>query len=274
MPTWQHSFASVSPCCLPAYLLFNQPDYLCTYTALAPIYLPIHPCRFDLGFSAAQAPGSGNRGVGGVAREAALLRKVANTKSAAILTGPDAAAAAAAMSSSSSNPAGLRGRVSTTASTAAAVGGGGVGAQGQMGALSGFAGSSESVYLARRDFSALDHAFSSVSGAAQGRSPSAAAVGASAVSGAGGGVSGGGGGSGGGAGGGFSSSTAATSPSRRLARQQSSASSAIKYTRGLYLAGLRGMLAEMRGVRPPGTPYGHTQQLTPHLSQGQARSKV
>lgn len=41
-------------------------------------------CRFEVGFSAKQ---SRRRGVGGVAREAALLRKVATNKSAALLTG-------------------------------------------------------------------------------------------------------------------------------------------------------------------------------------------
>eukprot|EP00775_Hariotina_reticulata_P006861 gene6859-7077_t len=43
--------------------------------------------------------------------------------------------------------------------------------------------------------------------------------------------------------------------------------------RSLYLAGLRGMLGEMRGRRPPDTPYGHTQHLTPHLKPGATVSK-
>lgn len=60
-----------------------------------------------------------------------------------------------------------------------------------------------------------------------------------------------------------------TSGSSQQQQQQSGRS---KYARGLYLSGLRGMLAEMQAVRPPGTPYGHTQQLTARLNP--ARGKV
>lgn len=119
---------------------------------------------------------------------------------------------------------------------------------------------SESVYLTRRDFSALDNVFS--------RSQAAAAA-AAAVPSSG------------------TSSAAATPRSYQGGLTSSAATqqgqqgasfvrqgSSVKYARGLYLAGLRGMLAEMRGVRPPGTPYGHTQQLTARLNPGQAHSKV
>jgi hypothetical protein len=44
--------------------------------------------------------------------------------------------------------------------------------------------------------------------------------------------------------------------------------------RALYLAGLQGMLWEMRKRRPPDTPYGHTQPLAPHFPAGAAVSKV
>jgi hypothetical protein len=67
-----------------------------------------------------------------------------------------------------------------------------------------------------------------------------------------------------------SAATQQGQPGASFVRQGSS----VKYARGLYIAGLRGMLAEMRGVRPPGTPYGHTQQLTARLNPGQAHSKV
>jgi hypothetical protein len=43
--------------------------------------------RFDLGFTAAQSTRSKGVCVGGVAREAALLRKVATNKSTAVLAG-------------------------------------------------------------------------------------------------------------------------------------------------------------------------------------------
>ncbi|WIA07976.1 hypothetical protein OEZ85_007449 [Tetradesmus obliquus] len=44
--------------------------------------------------------------------------------------------------------------------------------------------------------------------------------------------------------------------------------------RALYLAGLQGMLWEMRQRRPRGTPYGHTQPLAPHFHAGAAVSKA
>jgi hypothetical protein len=44
--------------------------------------------------------------------------------------------------------------------------------------------------------------------------------------------------------------------------------------RALYLAGLQGMLWEMRKRRPPDTPYGHTQPLAPHFHAAAAVSKV
>jgi hypothetical protein len=44
--------------------------------------------------------------------------------------------------------------------------------------------------------------------------------------------------------------------------------------RALYLAGLQGMLWEMRKRRPHDTPYGHTQPLAPHFLAGAVVSKV
>jgi hypothetical protein len=97
----------------------------------------------------------------------------------------------------------------------------------------------DSVYLARRDFSKLDSAFSTAGAALTPAQSFTSALGSS------------------------------PGASPRL-----SSKGMVKYARSLYLAGLRGMLAEMRGVRPQGTPYGHTQQLTARFSPGQARSKV
>lgn len=169
-------------------------------------------CRFDVGFSAAQAPK--NHGVGGVAREAALLHKVASTKSMSILTGPDAAP-------SGFRPTSSFGRANTGTNRRVLQ----VGMQPEA--------SGKFLYLVPRDFSALDHAFSR-------------------------------------------SASAVDDPQlpRQLQRKLSRKSS-VKHTRHLYLMGLRGMLAEMRAVRPPGTPYGHTQQLKPKFAMGQgARNKV
>lgn len=168
--------------------------------------------RFDLGFTAAQ--GQQNRGVGGVAREAALLGKVATNKSPAMLTGSGLAAAQKGLDADVTSNSSMLLPGSSSSNSSRAPGFTGVSA-------------SESVYLARRDFSALDHAFSS-------------------------------------------GSVITSSGGQRLLSHQGS----VKYTRGLYLAGLRGMLVEMREVRPHGTPYGHTQQLTPRLTPGQAHSKV
>lgn len=42
----------------------------------------------------------------------------------------------------------------------------------------------------------------------------------------------------------------------------------------LYLAGLKGMLKEMRKRRPPDTPFGHTQHLQVHFRKGTKVSKV
>jgi hypothetical protein len=97
----------------------------------------------------------------------------------------------------------------------------------------------DSVYLAHRDFSKLDSAFSTAGAAL---TPAQSFTSAHA-------------------------SSPGTSP-------RMSSKGMAKYARSLYLAGLRGMLAEMRGVRPHGTPYGHTQQLTARFNPGQARSKV
>jgi hypothetical protein len=120
---------------------------------------------------------------------------------------------------------------------------------------------SESVYLTRRDFSALDNVFSR-SQAAAAAAAAAPASGASSAAGTPRSYQAGG----------LMSSAAAQQSQQgaSFVRQGSS----VKYARGLYLAGLRGMLAEMRGVRPPGTPYGHTQQLMARLNPGQAHSKV
>ena len=185
--------------------------------------------------------------MGGVAREAALLRKVASTKSTAILTGPQESAAAAATQGSSLGL--LRGSGISSANSLAGGGASLFGGTGRAsvagaGADSALLGpaSTASVYLARRDFSALDNAFSSAGAAGLGLST---------------------------AGG-----TAAGGKSSKGAQRRLSTQGSAKYTRGLYLAGLRGMLSEMRGVRPAGTPAGHTQQLTARLTTGQARSKV
>lgn len=169
-------------------------------------------CRFDVGFSAGQAPHK--RGVGGVAREAALLRKVASSKSTAILTGV-----------------GVEPPTSNTPSTPSSKSFGGLKPLPLPDSSS--AGPSESVYLARRDFSALDNAFSSVA------APDASLLRPS------------------------KSFKAGSTTSGSNQQQQSGCS---KYARGVYLSGLRGMLAEMQAVRPPGTPYGHTQQLTARLN--------
>lgn len=59
----------------------------------------------------------------------------------------------------------------------------------------------------------------------------------------------------------------------RKAGKQQQQQQQVPAARVLYMAGLRGMLWEMRKRRPPDTPYGHTQQLTPHFSQG-GMSKV
>jgi hypothetical protein len=171
--------------------------------------------------------------VGGVAREAALLRKVASTKSTAILTG-------AGVEPQTSNTL----ATNTSASTHKSFGG--------LKPLplpdSSSAASSESVYLARRDFSALDNAFSS---AAVGPTASSALLGPS---------------------GSFKARSSSTASPRSSSLQQQQQSGRSKYARGLYLSGLRGMLAEMQAVRPHGTPYGHTQQLTARLNP--ARGKV
>lgn len=165
---------------------------------------------------------------------------MARSKSTAILTSPDATGMTAPIaapghlprssqlqrdmpgSSSVSIPSASR---ASEAAMPAAAGGGGPG----LGLMLSSSSRTSSVYLARRDFSALDHAFST--------------VGSKGASGA--------------------------ASDRRLSAQGS-----LKYTRSLYLAGLRGMLSEMRGVRPPGTPAGHTQELTLKLTAGQARYKV
>lgn len=110
--------------------------------------------------------------------------------------------------------------------------------------------SAESAYLARRDFSALDNAFSTAGAALP---PSESVITDSNRSGP---------------------RSAVTDISRSGDQRKLQQQGSIKYARSLYLAGLRGMLTEMRGVRPPGTPYGHTQQLTARLKPGQARSKV
>ncbi|KAI8464835.1 MAG: hypothetical protein J3K34DRAFT_525878 [Monoraphidium minutum] len=44
--------------------------------------------------------------------------------------------------------------------------------------------------------------------------------------------------------------------------------------RGLYLAGLKAMLSEMRARRPPDTPFGHTQQLQAHFRPGARVAKA
>jgi hypothetical protein len=150
-----------------------------------------------------------------VAREAALLHKVASAKSSStLLEGSGAAGAGAAGAAGAASAARQRGLHSSVS-------------RGDVGQPV----PPEQVYLARRDFAALDNTF-----AAAGPAPAAA-----------------------------------RHPRQQQQQQQQHGS---KYTRGLYLAGLQGMLWEMRAARPPGTPCGHTQQLTPQLAPGQARSKV
>lgn len=174
--------------------------------------------KYDLGFnvgggqgSAAAAAGAasgyaGQSKPGGIAREAALLQKAADRE--------------------------------TTADNEDTLQSGSTGARlvikaGDVGAQI----AEEDVYVARRDFAAVDNAF------AAGLADSASSV---APGTAGAGRVGGKGG------------------------QQAAKASA----RALYLAGLRGMLWEMRDRRPADTPYGHTQPLAPHFTQASGTSKV
>lgn len=170
--------------------------------------------KYDLGFnvgagqgSAAAAAGAasgyiGQSKPGGVAREAALLQKAAERETA---LKEDAQSAGISAGN----------RLVIKAGDAAAD------------------IAEEDVYIAKRDFTAADHAF------AEGMiDPSSAAEPGS---------------------------------TRGRGRQQQQAKVSA---RGLYLAGLRGMLWEMRSRRPPDTPYGHTQPLAPHFTQGSATSKV
>lgn len=225
--------------------------------------------RFDLGFTAAQATCSKGVSVGGVAREAALLRKVATNKSTAVLRGKlavpvgcmcgfgrgmfkqhavTAVSFAAALINcmciipQTNSPSLWSCYCTSAANVAEAAAAAGVhlahNGPGQA-AVVGQVTPVDSVYLARRDFSKLDSAFSTAGPALTPAQSFTSAL----------------------------ASSPGTSP--RMSNK-----GLAKYAHSLYLAGLRGMLAEMRGVRPHGTPYGHTQQLTAWFNPGQARSKV
>eukprot|EP00879_Flechtneria_rotunda_P032122 GHRR01035279.1.p1 GENE.GHRR01035279.1~~GHRR01035279.1.p1 ORF type:complete len:291 (+),score=93.29 GHRR01035279.1:103-975(+) len=163
--------------------------------------------KYDLGLSTIGSQGIGNADLAGVAREAALLQKVAGRGAAVAADAAEAATQGFARGTArlyTNRPVITAGDVKVDMAE-------------------------EDVYLARRDYTAVDHAFG-----ADAASTALTAAG----------------------------STAAGVDNGRLAAQRQVTD------RALYLAGLRGMLWEMRHRRPPDTPYGHTQPLTPHFSQG------